>query len=117
MICSTLIEQKATASIETGLILGLKGPCQNQDNVNKQTSIFFMVVQCQHVVGKRFSIQNNHVSMDENRKKSGFYPDQPIIDLSDPIKLAKFRLFIYWKMEHKINKIRRNVYTSRKPEI
>ena len=31
----------------------------------------------QRVVGKRLSIQNNRVSMDENRK-SGFYPDEPI---------------------------------------
>ena len=33
-------------------------------------------------------------------------------DLSGPIKLAKFRVFIYSKMEHKINKIRRNLCTS-----
>ena len=35
-------------------------------------------VGCQRVVGKRLSIQNNRVSMDENRK-SGFYPNEPII--------------------------------------
>ena len=33
-------------------------------------------------------------------------------DLSGLIKLAKFRAFIYSKMEHKINKIRRNLHTS-----
>ena len=44
------------------------------------------------------------------------YPGEPIIDLSGPIKLAKFRVDIYSKMEHKI-KIRRNLYTSEKPRI
>ena len=29
-------------------------------------------------------------------------------DVSGPTKLAKFRVFIYSKMEHKMNKIRRN---------
>ena len=38
-------------------------------------------------------------------------------DLSGAIKLAKFRVFIYSRMEDKINKIRRNVYTSGKPGI
>ena len=38
-------------------------------------------------------------------------------DLSGPIKLAKFRVYIYSKMEHKINKIRRNLYTNEKPRI
>ena len=37
-------------------------------------------------------------------------------DLSDPIKVAKFRVFIYSKMGHKIHKIRRNLYTSEKPQ-
>ena len=30
-------------------------------------------------------------------------------DLSGPIKLATFRVFIYSKMEHKINKIRKTL--------
>ena len=38
-------------------------------------------------------------------------------DLSGPIKLAKFRVFIYSKIEHKISKIRRNLYTSGKVRI
>ena len=38
-------------------------------------------------------------------------------DLSGPIKLAKFRVFIYSKMEHEINKIRRNLYNSEKLKI
>ena len=37
-------------------------------------------------------------------------------DLSGPIKLAKFRVFIYSKIEHKISKIRRNLYTSGKAQ-
>ena len=38
-------------------------------------------------------------------------------DLSGPIKLAKFKVFVYSKMEHKISKIRRNLYASEKPRI
>ena len=41
--------------------------------------------------------------MDENRK-SGFYPGEPIFDLNGPVKLTKFRVFIYSKMEHKLTK-------------
>ena len=35
-------------------------------------------------------------------------------DLSGPIKLATFSVFIHSKMEHKISKNRRNLYTSGK---
>ena len=38
-------------------------------------------------------------------------------DLSDRIKLAKFRLFIYSKLEPKISKIYRNSYISGKPRV
>ena len=38
-------------------------------------------------------------------------------DLSGPIKQAKFRLFIYSKLEPKINKIYRNLYISEKPRV
>ena len=38
-------------------------------------------------------------------------------DLSGRIKLAKFRLFIYSKLESKINKIYRNLYISEKPSV
>ena len=38
-------------------------------------------------------------------------------DLSVPIKLAKFGLFIYSKLEPKINKIYRNEYISGKPRV
>ena len=54
--------------------------------------------------------------MDEN-SESGFYPANRSFDLSCPIKLAKFRVFIYSKMERKINKIDRNLYTSEMPSI
>ena len=82
MISSTLIEQKAAAlflfsSIETGLFQverALPTPGQRQ-----QTNFDpLMVAGCQRVVGKRLSLQNNHISMDENGK-SCFYPDEPII--------------------------------------
>ena len=81
MIGSTLAEETAVAMflfsyIETGLF-GLKGPCQHQGDANKQTSTPLMVARCQRIVGKRLSIQNNRVSMDENGK-IGFYPGEPI---------------------------------------
>ena len=38
-------------------------------------------------------------------------------DLSSRIKLAKFRLFIYSKLEPKINKIYRNLYISEKHRV
>ena len=38
-------------------------------------------------------------------------------DLSGRIKLAKFRLFIYWKLKPKINKISRNLYISEKSRV
>ena len=38
-------------------------------------------------------------------------------DLSGPVELAKFRVLIHSKMEHKINKIRRNLYVSGKLKI
>ena len=120
MIGSTLIEQTQPRCFyfhpSKQDCFGLKGPCQHQGNLNKQTSAFFMVARCQRVVGKHLSIQNNRVSIDENRK-SGFIQANRPFDLSGPIKLAKFTVFIYSKMEHKINKIRRNVYTSEKPSI
>ena len=49
-------------------------------------------------------------------EKVAFIQTNRSIDISDPIKLA-FRVFIYSKMEHTINKIRRNLYTSGKPRI
>ena len=47
--------------------------------------------------------------MDENRK-SGFCPDEPIIWSQRPYRTGQ--MFIYSIMEQKINKIRRNLYTS-----
>ena len=38
-------------------------------------------------------------------------------DLSGRMKLAKFKLFIYSKLEPKINKIYRNLYVSEKPRV
>ena len=38
-------------------------------------------------------------------------------DLSGRKQLAKFRLFIYSKLEPKINKIFRNLYISGKPRV
>ena len=38
-------------------------------------------------------------------------------DLSGPIKPVTFRVLIYSEMGHKINKIRRNLYTNGKPRI
>ena len=61
---------------------------------------------------KRLSVKNNRVSMDENRKSDFQMQTNGSFHLSDPMKLATFRMFIYFKMEHKINKIRRNLYTS-----
>ena len=40
-----------------------------------------------------------------------------LFDLSGRIKLAKFRLFIYSKLEPKINQIYRNLYASGKPRV
>ena len=50
-------------------------------------------------------------------EKVAFIQANRTFDLTGPIKLAKFRVFICSKMEHKINKIRRNLYTSEKPRI
>ena len=61
---------------------------------------------------KRLSVKNNRVSMNENRKSDFQIQTIRSFDYSDPIKLATFSVFIYSKMEHKINKIRRNLYTS-----
>ena len=82
MIGSTFIERKAAAlflfsSIETGLFR-VERACQHQGNIIKQTSLNKPTVLFQRVVGKRLSIQNKRVSMDEIRK-SGFYPNEPII--------------------------------------
>ena len=86
MIGLTLIERKAAAlflfsSIETGLFR-VERPCQHQGNIIKQTPLNNVIkqptVRCQRDVGKRLSIQNNRVLMDENRK-SGVYPNEPII--------------------------------------
>ena len=74
------------------------------------------IAPCQRVVGKRLLIQNNRVAMDEKRI-SGFIQRNRSFDLIGPIKLAKFRMFIYLKMEHKVDKNRRNLYTSGKSRI
>ena len=66
---------------------------------------------------KHLSVKNNRVSMDENRKSDFQIQTNRSFDLSDPIKLATFSVYIYSKMEHKINKIRRNLYTSGKLRI
>ena len=47
-----------------------------------------MVALCQGVAGKRLSVQNNRISMDENRK-SGFYPGKPIIWSQRPYKTGQ----------------------------
>ena len=70
-------------------------------------------VWCQGVVGKHLSFQNNRVSMDENRKVV-FIQTNRLFDLSGPFKTG---VFIYFKMEHKINKICRNLCTSGKLNI
>ena len=105
MIGSTLTEQKAAALLFYFCLLkqdcfGLKGPCQHQGNVNKQTSTVLMVALCQHVVGKHLSIAFRWMKIE----KVVFIQLNRSSDLSCPTKLAKFRLFIYSKMEHKINK-------------
>ena len=41
----------------------------------------------------------------------------PSSDLSGRIKLAKFRLFIYSKLEPKRNKLDRDLYISGKPRV
>ena len=94
----------------------LKGPYQHQGNIVKQTSLNKLVVWCQGVIGKCLSVQNNCVAMDENRKVIFIQMNQSF-DFSGPIKLTTFRVFIYSKMEHKINKIHRNLYTSGKLRI
>ena len=83
--------------------------------MNKQTSTLLMVVQCQNFVGMHLSIWNNDVSIHENGK-SGFIQMNRSFDLSGPTELAKFRVFIYSKMEHKTNKIRGSLYISGKPD-
>ena len=50
-------------------------------------------------------------------EKVGFIQKNRTFDLSGPIKLATFRVFIYLKIEHKINKIHRNLYNSGKPRV
>ena len=98
MIGSPLTEQKTSAlflysSIETGLYR-VERTLPTPGNVNKQTSTLLKVAPCQRVVGKRLSIWNNRVSMDESRK-SVFFQANRSFDLSGAIKLVKFRLFIY----------------------
>ena len=73
-------------------------------------------------VGKALSTWNNPVSMDENSNKVAAFCSiniELIIsdDLSGRIRLAKFRLFMYSKLEPKINKIYRNLYISEKPRV
>ena len=97
----------------------LKGPCQHQGNIIKETSLNNAIKQtdclvCQRVVGKRLSIQNNRVSIDENRR-SGFYPNEPIIWSQRPYTTC--HIYLFQKMEHKINKICINLYTSGKLRI
>ena len=52
--------------------------------------------------------------MDENRNNAAAFWSS---DLRGGIELARFRLFIYSKLEPEINKIYRNVSTSGKPGI
>ena len=121
MICSTLIEQKAAAlclfsSIKTGLFR-VERALPRPGYVSKQTSTNMMVARCQCVVGRHLSIQNNRVLMDENSKSVFLFRRTDHLISAAPAKLATFRVFIYSKMEHKINKVRRNLYASGKPRI
>ena len=77
----TLIEQKA--AVERALATSVNKPRPNM-----------MVARCQWVVGKRLSIQNNRVSMDEIEKVVLIQTNRSF-DLSRPMKLATFRVFIY----------------------
>ena len=92
MIDSTLIEQKQLRCFYFHPLkqdcFRLKGSCQQQGNAIKQISLNKPAARCQHVVGKRLSIQNNRISMDENRK-NGFYPDQPIISSQRPYRTGQ----------------------------
>ena len=104
MISSTFIEQKAAAlfpfsSIETGSFLVERA--QHQGNI-KLTSAF----QSGTIAFRWMKIE-----------KVVFIQANQSLDLSGPIKLAKFRVFIYLKMEHKVNKIHRNLYTNEKLRI
>ena len=120
MISSTLIEQKAAAlflfsSNETGLFW-VERALPHQGNVNKQTSTLLMVAWCQASLASAF--QSRTIAFRWMKiVKVVFIQANRSFDLSSPIKLAKFRVFIHSKMEHKINKIRRNLYTSEKPGI
>ena len=57
--------------------------------------------------------------MDEKNERVAFIQMNQSFDFSGPTKMAKFRVFIYLKMEPKRNKICRNLYAmaSGKPRI
>ena len=98
MIGLTLTERQAAACFCFRRLkqdcFKLKEPYQHQGNIIKQTSLNNVIKQTGFpVVGRRFSIQNNRVSIDENRKSS-FIQTNRSFDLSGPIKLATFRMFV-----------------------
>ena len=103
MIGSTLIEQKAAVLF----LFSSKRPCQHQGNIIKQTSLNNVIrqsaFQYRTILFQLMKIEEV-VFVQANRS----------FDLSDPIQLATFGVFIYSNMEHKINKIYRNLYTSGK---
>ena len=115
MIGSTLIERKAAAlflfsSIETGLFqveraLPTPGQHHLKTNVIKQ-------IDCP-VSARRWRLSTIAFRWMKIEKVVFIHTNRSF-DLSDPIKLATFRVFICSKMEHKINKIRINLYTSGK---
>ena len=119
MIGSTLIERKQLRCFyfhpSKKDCFELKGPCQHQGNIIKQKSLINVIneptVRCQRVTGKRLSIQNNRVSMDENMKieKVAFIQTNRSFDFISPIKLATSRVFIFSKIKHKIKFV--EVYT------
>ena len=121
MIRSTLIEQKAAALflfafIETRLFraertLTITGQLQYA-NLDPND--------CCQVSTRRWQVPfNPEQSSFDGCKQKKVVLVQTIrsFDLRGPMKLVTFRMFAYSKMEHKINKTRRNLYTSGKTRI
>ena len=115
MIGSTLIKQKSSSVVSifihrNRIVSGcMKGTCQHQGNVNNQTSTLLIVSQCQSVVGKR--LQSRTIAFRWMKiEKVAFIQANRSFDLSGPIKLVNVRVFIYSKMERKINNSYKFIY-------
>ena len=86
------------------------------DNANEKPRPFWWLPGVSVLLASVLNLEESRFDIWMKIEKVVFIQANRSFDRSGPIKLAKFRVFIYSKMEHKI-KIRRNLYTNEKPRI